>query len=84
MKKILVFCIWAVLLGTVRAENYLINGGQTSTIKYELTQNVVPNNGTETLKLSFVVPVSFKSPTYNQIISNYSLTFNPPPSKRKD
>lgn len=84
MKRILICSILILLFQTAGAENYLINGGQTSTIKYELTQNVVPTNGTELLKLSFVVPVSFSSPTYNQTISGYSLNFNPPPSNQTE
>jgi transglutaminase-like putative cysteine protease len=75
-----VFC----LISTLIAENYLINGGQESRILYQLTQRLEPAGKTKTLKLSFVVPVSFQSPTYNQQIDDFSLNFKPQPSKRNE
>jgi hypothetical protein len=66
------------------AENYLINGGQESRIQYILTQHIEPAVQTKLLKLSFVVPESFKSPTYNQRIDNFNLKMIPEPSSRKD
>jgi len=68
----------------LRAENYLINGGQESKIKYQLIQEVKPAGKTALLSLSYVVPVSFKSPTYQQRIENFQLTFEPSPSTRKE
>lgn len=75
-----VFC----LISTLIAENYLINGGQESRILYQLTQRLEPAGKTKTLKLGFVVPVSFQSPTYNQQIDDFSLNFKPQPSKRNE
>ena len=66
------------------AENYLINGGQESRIKYELIQDVEPTTGTKSLILSFVVPTNFQSPTYNQRISDFSLRFVPNPSSQEE
>ena len=57
-------------------ENYLLNGGQSSTIKYKMIQKVEPQNGILTVDLSYVIPESFTSPTYNQQINNFNITFN--------
>ena len=63
------------------AENYLIHGGQESSIQYELTQEVTPSGKTKYLKLSFVIPQAFESPTYVQQIEDFRLDFKPRPSK---
>ncbi len=77
-------CTLFCLVGLLWGENYLINGGQESTILYSMKQRIEPAGDTQTLKLSFVIPVSFQSPTYNQQIDNFGLSFNPQPSERKD
>jgi len=84
MKKLWIIVTLFCLMESVRGENYLINGGQESTIRYRLSQRVEPVSGTKQLSLSFVVPVSFDSPTYNQRIENFDLNFSPPPSERKE
>ena len=84
MKRLFVFVWIFFLIGNVAGENYLINGGQDSKILYVLTQRVEPAGATKYLKLSFVVPESFQSPTYQQQIENFSLNFNPKPSKRNE
>jgi len=66
------------------SENYLINGGQESRIKYRMMQRIEPAPGTKILLLSFVVPATFHSPTYNQEISNFVMDFSLPPSKRQE
>ncbi len=66
------------------AENYLINGGQESQINYQMVQKVVPASGTKKLKLSYVVPVTFTSPTYNQRISQFDVNFSLQPDKRNE
>jgi len=71
-------------LNSMAAENYLINGGQESRILYQLIQRVDPAGKTKYLRLSFVIPESFQSPTYNQQIENFSLEFKPQPSDRKE
>lgn len=66
------------------AENYLINGGQNSRFNYVLTQQIEPAGDTKYIKLSFVVPQSFDSPTYRQAIENYRLDLRPQPSKQNE
>jgi transglutaminase-like putative cysteine protease len=75
-----IFMISAVL----QAENYLINGGQNSRLNYELSQRIEPAGDTKYLKLSFVVPESFESPTYKQQIENYRLDLQPQPTNRDE
>ena len=84
MKKVVILSGIFLLIHTAGAENYLINGGQESKILYRLTQRVEPAGKTKTLKLSFVVPETFQSPTYKQRIEDFDLTFSPQPSKRKE
>ena len=84
MKKILVIIILICTAQLTFAENYLINGGQESQIKYEMVQKVVPASGTKKLTLSYVAPVTFTSPTYNQKISAFNLNFSQKPDKRKE
>ncbi len=86
MKKILAFCISLLLVTTVSAfaENYLLNGGQESEIKYQLEQTLEPAAGTRKLILNYVVPTSFTSSTYNQRITNLNFSFNPQPTERKE
>jgi len=84
MKRLItILCLLCIMVSS-RGENYLINGGQDSRILYALTQRVEPAGKTQYLRLSFVVPVSFQSPTYNQRIEDFDLTFSIPPSERKD
>jgi hypothetical protein len=85
MKRLIpFFCFFLLITLTARAENYLINGGQESKINYTLTQHIEPAGETKSLKLSFVVPELFDSPTYKQRIENFQLNFSPDPSKRKE
>lgn len=84
MKRILfLLCAFGWMLH-LSAENYLINGGQASTIRYRMTQRVEPAGETQYIKLSFVTPQSFQSPTYNQSITDFDLNFDPPPSSKKN
>lgn len=77
-------CLILLLISTIAlAENYLINGGQEARFDYTLKQKVVPPPQTSKLILSFVVPQSFSSPTFNQKISNFDLTFSTKPKKQK-
>jgi transglutaminase-like putative cysteine protease len=59
------------LVSGLSAENYLLNGGQESEIRYKLVQKIVPTAETVTLNLSFVQPQDFKSHTYNQTIRDF-------------
>ena len=69
------------LVSTASAENYLLNGGQRSRIVYTLKQNIRPAAGTRILRLVYVVPVSFDSPTYRQDIRHVAFDFSPTPTR---
>jgi len=84
MKKILIVLMLLVMTSVASSENYLLNGGQESRIRYKLTQTVEPNPAIHTLYLSFVVPVSYQSPTYNQKILEANLDYSPPPDNREE
>jgi len=84
IKKLLCLTLAVFSFQPAFAENYLINGGQESRIQYKLVQKVEPQPGIKTLMLSYVVPVSFKSPTYNQEIRDLAMKFSPEPTKRDE
>jgi len=84
MKRVGLLLSVFLLSISVYAENYLINGGQSSRIQYELKQHVEPADQTKRLKMRFVVPESFSSPTYKQTIENFSFELAPKPSKRQE
>ena len=65
------------------AENYVLEGQMGSDIVYELQQQVKNGPGTRKLVLSFVVPPTFTSPTYNQEIHGFKLEFSPQPNEKK-
>jgi hypothetical protein len=73
IKYIMKFICLIFLVQGLSAENYLLNGGQKSEIHYKLIQKIVPTAETVTLNLSFVEPQNFKSQTYSQTISNFSI-----------
>lgn len=66
------------------AENYVLAGKQNARIQYELSQRIVPMPGMKSLIISTVVPVSFKSPTYNQEISDVRFDFKPLPTTQEE
>jgi hypothetical protein len=72
------------LVSSCLGENYLINGGQESQITYKMVQKVEPAPGTQKLVLSYVIPESFSSPTFNQGVSAFHLDFSIPPSSREE
>ncbi|MBN2105491.1 transglutaminase domain-containing protein [bacterium] len=82
MKRFIFGVLFLIIPISLQSENYLINGGQNSRINYVLTQRVEPAGDTKYLKLSFVVPQSFDSPTYKQRIENYRLDLKPQPSEQ--
>jgi len=84
MKKLILFLIIVCTANLAFGENYLINGGQESQINYQMVQKVVPASGTKKLTLSYVEPVTFTSPTYNQKISVFNINFSQKPDKRKE
>ena len=73
-----------ILPAGTTGENYLINGGQESRIAYRLVQQVESLTDTKYLKMSFVLPESFASPTYSQRIEDLHLALDPQPSDRKE
>ena len=78
MKKFFLVLLILVIVSNVKAENYLLNGGQESRINYKMIQTVEPKPAIHTLYLSYVIPVSYNSPTYNQTIANVKFNYFPP------
>ncbi len=72
------------LLSNLQAENYLLNGGQKSKIKYTLAQKIDPTPQTVTVDLTFVIPQTFQSPTFTQEISELKFTFSTEPTKKDE
>ena len=66
----------------VWAENYTLKGDMDSSIRYELQEQITNIDGVNRLVLSFVVPQSFRSPTYSQEIRDFRLAFRPEPQDR--
>jgi len=65
------------------AENYTVKGEMGATIRYELQEQITAGEGIKKMVLSFVKPQTFQSPTYNQEIKNFNLTFSPEPQDQK-
>ncbi|MDY6906049.1 MAG: transglutaminase domain-containing protein [Thermodesulfobacteriota bacterium] len=82
-KRMLLGIVFCLLATPGFTENYLLNGGQESTISYRMIQTVTPSAATRKIMLSYVSPVSYASPTYNQRIENLDINFSPSPSKRE-
>ncbi len=78
-------CLWmiAVLIllccGPAAAENYTVDGEMGSQIRFEIAKSVTTVAGVTKLTLSFVVPPTFQSPTYNQEIRGFEMKFSPRP-----
>jgi hypothetical protein len=79
MKKFLFIGFILFVAFPAYAENYLLNGGQASRIDYKMEQEVVPFPGIRKLILSYVVPQTFRSPSYNQEIKKFDVTFSVDP-----
>jgi hypothetical protein len=84
MKRFFVVLFLLILTAVGHNENYLLNGGQESRIQYKMVQKVEPNPAIQTLYLSFVVPVSYQSPTYNQQIVEVHFDYTPRPDNREE
>ena len=80
--KRLVLLFTVLACGLLYSENYVIQGSQTSEIRYQLSQRVEVAGKTKSLSLSFVVPESFESPTFTQRVSNVDLKLVPEPSEK--
>lgn len=85
MKNFYLPAIMSLLLAALpaAAENYLLNGGQESVINYRMSQSVTPAASTRKLVLSFVEPASYSSPTYNQKVEGFDLSFSSRPDSRE-
>jgi hypothetical protein len=69
--------------GPAAAENYTVEGEMGSQIRFEIAKSVTTVAGVTKLTLSFVVPPTFQSPTYNQEIRGFEMTFSPRPQDEK-
>jgi hypothetical protein len=81
MRSILILAI-VLLFSQSRSENYLLNGGQESQIRYKMEQKVTTLPGISQLVLVYVIPESFKSPSYIQKIQNAELKFSVAPTNQ--
>lgn len=81
MKKTILLTLVLLFSRTVHAENYLLNGGQESRIEYTMVQELVPAPGTRKLMMSYVIPQSFSSSSYHQVIEDFDLSFSLEPSR---
>ncbi|MDP2725399.1 MAG: transglutaminase-like domain-containing protein, partial [Syntrophales bacterium] len=79
----LILVVPLLISSPVMAENYTVKGDMTSTIRYELQQQVTAGEGMKQMSLSFVVPQTFQSPTYVQEIKDFNLLFKPEPQEKK-
>ena len=85
MKKLLGVFLIMMFLSPIQswAENYTVKGGMGSNIRYELQEQVTAGGGIQKMVISFVVPQSFQSPTFNQEIKDFNLAFSPEPREKK-
>jgi len=84
VKKVFTVGLFVLMAAPVFAENYLLNGGQSSQIDYQMVQKIQPLTDTQKLILSYVIPESFDSPTYRQKITKLDFNFSPSPSRRDE
>lgn len=84
MKRILLLIVFFILLVTISswAENYTVQGNMASQIRFEIQKNVTTVPGVQKTILSFVVPPTFQSPTFNQDIKDFDITFTPKPTSK--
>lgn len=86
MTRRAIFAALAVLMlwcSPVSAENYTVEGEMGSQIRFEIRKSVTTVAGVTKLTLSFVVPPTFQSPTYNQDIQGFDLKLSPEPQEKK-
>ena len=84
MKRKLGALLSVILLGAVPswAENYTVRGDMGAEIRYELRETITASEGARQITLSFVLPRSFRSPTFRQEVRNVDLAFAPQPAER--
>ncbi|MEW6671656.1 MAG: transglutaminase-like domain-containing protein [Thermodesulfobacteriota bacterium] len=83
-ERIIIFFIALLMASPAAAENYILNGDQASKINFQILQTIDPMPDTAQLILSFVVPVSFSSPTYTQKVTRVDFAFEPSPWKQTE
>lgn len=86
MRKLYLWMMAVLILlccGSAAAENYTVEGEMGSQIRFEIAKSVTTVAGVTKLTLSFVVPPTFQSPTYNQEIRGFGMTFSPRPQDEK-
>ncbi|TFG98410.1 MAG: hypothetical protein E4H13_09915 [Calditrichales bacterium] len=88
MQKIMIYILGFILFmqggHPVWAENYLLNGGQKSTFRYALVQEIRPTGETVTMNLTYVIPQTFTSETYRQQIKDFDIRFSLKPDAQKE
>lgn len=65
------------------AQNLLVKGKMDSLISFEIEKTIQAADAARTFYLSFVVPKSYSSTTFSQVVSNFSLQFTPQPDDRR-
>jgi len=75
MKKIVCLSIFIIFAWNCPsfAENCTVKGNMSSQIRFELEKNITTVPGVKKTILSFVVPPSFESPTFNQNIQGFDI-----------
>ncbi len=73
----IIIFIFMVITSPSLAENFIVKGDMVSAIHYELQHQITAGDAMKKLTLSFVIPQSFESPTYNQQIANFKIKFSP-------
>ncbi len=81
MKKVIIIGLLLIIALPCLAENYLLNGGQASEIRYKMVQELQPAPGIRYLVISYVIPQNFESPSYNQKILGFEMTFSTKPKR---
>lgn len=84
MKTFIGVCLILIFSLPASAANYLLNGGQESNINYTMTQKIEPKPNIRKLILTYVIPETFESPTFNQKIEAIDFRFSPLPADRID
>jgi hypothetical protein len=65
------------------AENVVLQGEQSSEVRFEMVQEIVPNSGVLRLGLGYVIPGSFNSPCFSQDIRDFHVDFSIPPAESR-
>ncbi|MGD8366332.1 MAG: transglutaminase-like domain-containing protein [Desulfobacterales bacterium] len=65
------------------AENYLLNGEQSSLIRYRSIHRIQPAGDTRSVTLSYVIPQAFESATYRQTVGPIDIQSRPEAATRR-